>query len=111
MVVTVFILSAMVASWHPTGEKPWQRVWLGRCLVSEPTLSLLRGNGVAQLVEHRIRDPKNGGSNPICVMRLTKICEFFRVKNVVLTRCRCAQPPSVCTRTHKNNRVRTLKIL
>ena len=36
--------------------------------------------------------------------------EFFRVKNVVLTRCRCAQHP-VCIRTHNNDHVRTLKIL
>ena len=35
--------------------------------------------------------------------------EVFRVKKVVLTRCRCAQP--VCIRTHKNDHVCTLKIL
>ena len=34
------------------------------------------------------------------------ILECFRVKHVVLTRCRCAQPP-VCIRTHKNDDVRT----
>ena len=36
--------------------------------------------------------------------------EFFQVEYVVLTRCWCGVPnPCVCT--HKNDRVRTLKIL
>ena len=35
---------------------------------------------------------------------------FFRVKNVVLTRCRCAQP-TVCIHRQQNDHVRTLKIL
>ena len=42
-------------------------------------------------------DPKDEGLNPV---RSTKqICEFFRVKNVVLTRCRCAHPSCVHART------------
>ena len=32
-------------------------------------------------------------------------------KNVVLTRCRCAQTPCVYIRTHKNDHARSLKIL
>ena len=69
-----------------------------------------RGGGLVHLVEGRTRDPKTGGSNPACVMSTRKISEsFFRVKNVVLTRCRCAPPPRVYTRTHKNDHVRTLR--
>ena len=48
----------------------------------------------------QIRDPKIqkiGGSNPACVRSTRKMYEFFRVKNVVLTRSRCAQPPCVYT--------------
>ena len=43
---------------------------------------------VAQLVEHRTRDPKTGGSNPACVRSARNNCESFspRVKTVVLTR-------------------------
>ena len=67
------------------------------------------GDGVAQLVERRIRNPKNGGSNPACVRSTRKMCEFFRVKNVVLIRYRRAPYPRVyiyvCIRTHKNRRV------
>ena len=63
-----------------------------------------RGDGVAQLVERRTRDPKDRGSNPVSSTR--KKCEFFRVKNVVLTPCRC-----VYARTHKNDHVRMIKIL
>ena len=43
-------------------------------------------DGVAQLVERQAQDPKDRGSNPVRSTR--KTCEFFRVKNVVLTRCR-----------------------
>ena len=59
------------------------------------------GDGVAQLVEHRtliqrtkVRIPS--GSNQVRSTR--NICEFFRVKNVVLTRFRCAQP--LCVHAH-----------
>ena len=65
--------------------------------------SMDRGGGVAQLVERRTQAPKDRGSNPVKSTR--RICEFFRVKNVVLTR-----PPPVYY-THKNDHVRTLKIL
>ena len=47
--------------------------------------------------------PSASGAQDKCV-------SFFRVKNVVLTRCRCAHPP-VCIRTHNNDHVRTLTIL
>ena len=48
---------------------------------------------MAQLVERWTQDPKTGGSDPSLARSIRKICEFFRVKNVVMTRCRCAQPP------------------
>ena len=55
--------------------------------------TLHRGDGVAQSVERRTRDPKTGGSNPVRVRRSTrKNCDIFFRKNVVLIRCRCAQP-------------------
>ena len=47
------------------------------------------GDGMAQLVEHRTRDPKDEGSNPVRSTRKMRV--FFRVKNDVLTRCLCAQ--------------------
>ena len=47
-----------------------------------------RGHGGAQLVERRAT-----GSNPVR-STITKIKkDIFLVKNIVLTRCRCAQPP------------------
>ena len=64
---------------------------------------VIRGDGVAQLVERRTQDPKDRGSNPVRSTRV--VCEFFRVKNVVLTRYRCAQPPYVYIRTRKNDHV------
>ena len=48
---------------------------------------------VAQLVEYQTQDPKVRGSNPVRSTR--KSCVFFQVKNVVLTRCLCDQPPCV----------------
>ena len=65
---------------------------------------------MAQLVVRRIRDPKTRGSNPVRSTRNN--CEsLYRVKHVVLTRCPCVSNPCVYIRTHKNDRVRTLKIL
>ena len=58
------------------------------------------GDAVAQLVERRTRDPKDQGSNPVSSTR--KNCvppPPPGVKNVVLTRCRCAQPLCVYART------------
>ena len=60
-------------------------------------VALTTGDGVAQLVERRTRDPKDRGSNPVRGTR--KNCEFFRVRNIVLTRCRCVQPPCVYAHT------------
>ena len=60
-----------------------------------------RGAGVAQLVERRTRDPETQGSNPVRSTR--KMCEsFFPSQNVMLTRCRCAQPPCA-QRTYGND--------
>ena len=66
-----------------------------------PTSHICVGDGVVQLVERRNlnRNPKIGGSNPASVRSTRIIYEsFFRFKNVVLTRCRCAQPPCVYAR-------------
>ena len=46
------------------------------------------GDGVAQLVERQTREPQTRGSN-IRQGHKKAISEFFRVKNVVLTRCLC----------------------
>ena len=59
------------------------------------------GDGVAQLVERLTQDPKARGSNP---------ARGTRVKNVVLTRCQCAQPPP-CVYTLAQEQERTLKIM
>ena len=56
----------------------------------------LWGDGLAQLVEHQTRDSMTRGSNPARSTR--KTCEFFLVKNVVLTHCQCAQHPVVHVR-------------
>ena len=50
-------------------------------------------DGVAQLIERRTWDQKERISNPIRSIR--HIYEFVLVKNVVMTRCRCPQPPCV----------------
>ena len=53
----------------------------------------------SKLVERRTQDSITSvtpRSNP--VKSAGKICEFFGVKNVVLTRCRRAQPPCVFAR-------------
>ena len=65
--------------------------------------------GVAQLVERRQWIPWPEVWTPSGAQE--KITSFWRDKNVVLTCYRCAQPPCVCIRTHKNDHVRTLKIL
>ena len=60
--------------------------------------------GVAQLIERQPQDQMDSmtqGSN--LVSTRTNCDFFFRVKNVVLTRRRCAQPPVciyTCTRSH-----------
>ena len=60
------------------------------CSVSDPS------DRVAQLVERQIRDPKIRGLYPACI-RSTRKMWVFQVKNVVPTRCWCAQPPCVHT--------------
>ena len=80
-----------------------------------------RGDGLAQWLERWTGDPKVEGSNPVRSTRLKKqhdlrlwdsAAEFFRVKKVVLTHCRCAKPPCVYARTPiTKDHVRTLKIL
>ena len=44
----------------------------------------------------RTEDSLTRGSNPVRSTR--KTCEFFRIKNVVSTLCRCAQTACVCAR-------------
>ena len=68
------------------------------------------GVGVAQLVERRAQDSMTSVTRVRTPSGAQEKCEFFRVKNVGLTRYRCAQPPS-CIRTHKNDHICTLKIL
>ena len=71
-------------------RKKWEMLELG--LTGETGGGGGGGGGVAPLVDRQIRGPKIGGSNPAYVSRSTrKMCEFFRVKSVVLTRCRCGQ--------------------
>ena len=85
-----------------------------------PSATPLLPSGVAQLVEHgtqgpldfmtRVRTPSGAQEN---------LVHCSESKNIVLTRCRCAQPPPppppppppVCIRMHKNDHVQTLKIL
>ena len=43
----------------------------------------MTGDGVAQWVESRTRDPKTGGSNPACVRSTRTICESFSGSNMV----------------------------
>ena len=69
-----------------------------------------RGDGVAQLVEHRTQDSMTRGSNPIrsTTKTQTKKTQFFPSQ-----KC-CADSLSVCPTqcvyaTHKNDHVRTLK--
>ena len=65
-------------------------------------------NGVAQLVERRIRDPKTRGSNPSRAQE-----QFMRVfpsqKCCADSLLVCPTPVYMCT--HKNDHVRTLKVL
>ena len=68
---------------------------------------------VAQLVDRRIRDKKKiGGSNPACV-RTEHNKKYFKKARVFPSQKRADSlsvcPTPVCTRTHKNNHVRTLK--
>ena len=56
-----------------------------------------RGDGLAWWLERWTRDPKDQGSNPVRSPRF--FGEFFQVKNVVLTRCRCALQP-LCVYAH-----------
>ena len=65
------------------------------------------GDGVAQLVQRRIPDPKDRGSNP---GRSTRIIRVFPSQNMCadsLSVC----PTPVCIRTHKNDDVSTIKIM
>ena len=54
------------------------------------------GNGVAQLVERWTQDFWHTSVTRVQTLRQT--CEFFWVKNVVLTPCQCAQPLCVYAR-------------
>ena len=69
------------------------------------------GDGMAQPVEHRTQDSRTSVIRAQDQEHKNKLWEFFRVKNVVLTRCRCCAQPPVCTVKHMNDHVRTLKIL
>ena len=49
------------------------------------SLLKLLGDVVAPLIERQTHDPKTPDSNPVCFRSTRKNCEFFRVKNVVLS--------------------------
>ena len=66
--------------------------------VSFSDLDLMSGDGLAQWLELWTGDPKVEGLNPV---RSTRKTVFFLVKNIVLTRCWCAQPPCVYARKWK----------
>ena len=67
-----------------------------------------QGGSDARASDSRSNGFHDSSSNPARSTRQN--CEFFRVKNVVLTRCRCAQ--YLCVHSmHKNDQVHTLKIL
>ena len=73
---------------------------------------LLRGDGVAQLVEHRLEIQRPEVRTPSGAQDTFVI--IFLSQNVVLTRCRCAKPQCVyCIYVypHKNDHVHTFKIL
>ena len=67
------------------------------------------GDGVAQLVEHRLAIQRPEVRTPSGAQET--IVRVFPSQNVVLTRCRCAQPLCVYARTRMMNHVRKLKIL
>ena len=67
------------------------------------------GDVVAQSVARRTQDPKTEVRTPSGAQE--KLVRVFQVKNVLLARRRCAQPPCVYVLTHKNDHVPTLKIL
>ena len=96
------------AYWLTSGDSDWLStagdVRVIACVQTD------HGAEVTQFLERRTQDPKDRGSNPVRSTRTTLI--FSRVNKVVLARCRCvcAQPP-VCIRAHKNEHVRTLKIM
>ena len=71
---------------------------------------LARGDGVAQWVERRTRDPRTRGSNPVMGAEGKIVRVFSESKNVVLTSCRCVNATPVFIRMHENDHVRTLKI-
>ena len=100
-------------STHPT---PWTTSTVQRgcfcvkcCLERWVREMQSTADGVAQLVGRQTRDPKDRGS--ITVRRTRNMCKFYWVTNAVLTHCRCAQPPCLYICTHKNDHVRTIKIL
>ena len=78
-------------------------------------------DGVAQLVQHRTRDPKTRGSNSICVRSTRTICENFSgskccadsllVCPTSLLPAPPSSPPRVYTHAYQNDHARTLTIL
>ena len=60
---------------------------------------IVRDDVLTQWLEHGTGDPKVEGSNP--VRRTRKICEFFRVKNVALTRSQLCPTPCVYTHAYE----------
>ena len=96
----------MQVNYYPTGITVVECVPILRVTSTDPAL---RGDGCGSNGRASESRPK-GRRFESRQDHKKKMCEFFRVKNVVLTRCRCAQHP-VCIRRHKNNHTRMLKIL
>ena len=80
--------------------------WNVEFIIPRDNIYIYEGDGVAQLVEHRLEIQRPE------VRTLSGAQEtfgrVFQSQNVVLT-CRCAQPLCVCT--YKNDHVHTLRIL
>ena len=61
--------------------------------------SYVGGDGVAQLVEHRLKIQRLEVQTPLGAQE--KFVRVFLSQNAVLTRCRCAQPPFVYMYAYK----------
>ena len=59
-----------------------------------------QGGSVGRVSDSRSKDPKDRRFEPyLCQAHNTNLSEIFRVKDVLLTRCRCAQTPCIYART------------
>ena len=73
-------------------------------------LKCTKGDGVAQLVEHRLDIQRSEVRTPSGT-QYKKNCESFSESNFCADSLSSVCPTPVCIRTHNNGHVRTLKIL